>query len=145
MFSLTRYENPTQTLSQWIDELLYGEPFEHSARNITNTVWPSVDISEHKEYYTIHADLPGLEKNDISIHVENGVLTIDGEKKNTTEREKDKYYHFERNVGAFRRSFTLPENVDAENVDARYKNGVLELTLQKKPEAKPKSVEVKVK
>jgi len=86
-----------------------------------------------------------LTKKDIKVVVENGILTISGEKKeDKVEREKNNYYHLERSYGSFCRSFKLPENVASEHVAATYTNGVLELTLKKTEEAKPKAIEVKI-
>ena len=104
-----------------------------------------MDIAESENGFRISADLPGLSKQDIKLSVEDGVLSISGEKKQEVEKkEKDRYYHFERSYGRFCRSFTLPANVDSANIDARYNNGVLEVHLRKTEEAKPKAIEVKV-
>jgi HSP20 family protein len=110
-----------------------------------NRVFPSVDIIETETAYEITADLPGLSKEDVKVHIENGVLTISGDKKTAIEkRDKNKYYHFERNYGKFTRSFSLPDHVDSASIDARYNNGVLDISIRKTEEAKPKTIEVKV-
>jgi len=104
-----------------------------------------VDIVEEKDAYKITADVPGMDKKDIKVEVENEVLTISGEKKEEkTEKDKNRYYHLERSYGAFSRSFKLPENVSSENIEAKYNNGVVELKLNKKEIAKPKAIEVKI-
>ncbi|RKY60288.1 MAG: Hsp20/alpha crystallin family protein [Candidatus Latescibacterota bacterium] len=107
------------------------------------TVWtPKVDVAETDDAVVVTAELPGMEKDDIKVSIENNVLTISGEKKQEKE-EKDRTYHWsERVYGRFSRSFTLPARVDANKVKAVYKNGVLTLTLPKVEEAKPKQIEI---
>ena len=106
---------------------------------------PSVDIEEQEDKYLIKADLPGVEKKDIEVKLENGVLSIRGEKKAEKETGKGTRQHrTERFHGTFARSFTLPDAVKADKVDASYKDGVLTLSIPKQEEAKPKSIEIKV-
>jgi len=107
---------------------------------------PSVDIEEAEDKYVIKADLPGVDKKDIDVKLENGVLSIRGEKQTEKETGKGtKRHRTERFHGTFARSFTLPDAVKAEKVDASYKDGVLSLTIPKAEEAKPKSIDIKVK
>jgi len=106
---------------------------------------PSVDIEEEEDKYVIKADLPGVDKKDIDVKLENGVLSIRGEKQTETETGKGtKRHRTERFHGTFARSFTLPDAVKADNVNASYKDGVLELSIPKAEEAKPKSIDIKV-
>ena len=106
---------------------------------------PSVDIEEEDDKYLIKADLPGVDKKDIEVKLENGVLSIRGEKQTETETGKGtKRHRTERFHGSFARSFTLPDAVKADKVDANYKDGVLSLTIPKAEEAKPKSIDIKV-
>jgi len=106
---------------------------------------PSVDIEEAEDQYVIKADLPGVDKKDIDVKLENGVLSIRGEKQTETETGKGtKRHRTERFHGTFARSFTLPDAVKAEKVDASYKDGVLSLAIPKAEEAKPKSIDIKV-
>ena len=105
---------------------------------------PSVDVFEKSDKYVINAEIPGMEKNDIKIDVKDGALAISGEKKYEEKKEDENYIRVERRYGKFERRFNLPENVDVEKVSANYKNGVLEVTLPKKEEAKPKQIDVKV-
>ena len=106
---------------------------------------PSVDIEEEEDKYLIKADLPGVDKKDIDVKLENGVLSIRGEKQTEKETGKGtKRHRTERFHGTFARSFTLPDAVKAEKVDASYKDGVLSLTIPKAEEAKPKSIDIKV-
>ena len=106
---------------------------------------PSVDIEETEDKYLIKADLPGVDKKDIDVKLENGVLSIRGEKQVEKETGKDtKHHRRERFYGSFARSFTLPDVVDGDAVDASYRDGVLTLHIPKKEEAKPKSIDIKV-
>lgn len=144
MSALIRYEAPA-TLSDIVESVFSNGFFNRCDRELPLTNYPSVDIVEEKDVFRINADLPGMDKNAIKVEVEKGVLSISGEKKvDKMEKDKNHYYHFERSYGAFNRSFKLPENVDSEHVDAKYANGVLELTLKKIELAKPKSVEIRV-
>jgi len=105
---------------------------------------PLVDITEDDREYLIKADLPEVKKADVKVTVENGVLAITGERKFEKE-EKDKRYHrVERSYGSFLRSFTLPDDADAEKVTAEFKDGVLLVHLAKNEKARPKSIDVKV-
>ena len=145
MTALTRYRAPTRSLSQLLDEFFDGSTFNRYDRRLSAGTWPKVDIVESDSEYTLRADLPGITKDDIKVTVENGVLSIAGEKKEEKqEKKKDRYSYFERSYGSFSRSFNLPEHVDAKNIEARCRNGVLELKLKKSEPAKPKSIEVKV-
>ena len=106
---------------------------------------PSVDIEEEADKYLIVADLPGVDKKDIEVNLENGVLSIRGEKKVEKETDKgSKRHRTERFYGSFARSFTLPTTVKANKVDASYKDGVLKLVIPKAEEAKPKAIDIKV-
>ncbi len=142
MNALVRYSNP---LSSLLDEF-FNTGYNLSDREISASTWPRVDIVENENAYHLRADLPGMEKDQIHVEVEDGALTITGEKKEEkSERKRDRFYHYERRYGSFRRSFQLPDNVDSGKIEATYKNGVLELTLKKSEESKPKAIEVKVK
>jgi HSP20 family protein len=145
MSSLIRFQPAVSTLSDLFDEAVAGNFFSRWNRELEETTFPNVDIVEGKDGFQIKADMPGLDKKDIKVEVENGVLSISGEKKEEkVEKEKDHYYHLERTFGSFCRSFKLPDNVSSENVDAKYTNGVLELMLKKTEASKPKTIEVKV-
>ena len=106
---------------------------------------PSVDIEEEDDKYLIKADLPGVDKENIDVKLENGVISIRGEKHTEKETGKGtKRHRTERFHGTFARSFTLPDAVQDERVDASYKDGVLSLVIPKAEEAKPKSIDIKV-
>lgn len=106
---------------------------------------PTVDIEESDKSYLIKADIPGVDKKDIDVSLVDGVLSITGEKHTETETGKGtKRHRTERFCGSFARRFTLPDAIEADKVDAHYKDGVLSLMIPKAEEAKPKSIEIKV-
>jgi HSP20 family protein len=105
---------------------------------------PSVDVSETDGEYQIKAEIPDVKKEDVRVTLEDGVLTIQGERKQEKEEKGKKYHRIERSYGSFVRSFTLPDLVDEEKVKAEFKDGVLNLKLPKSEKAKPKAIEVTV-
>ena len=105
---------------------------------------PSVDVSETEGEYQIKAEIPDVKKEDVKVTVEDGVLTIQGERKYEKEEKGKKYHRVERSYGSFIRSFTLPDLVDEEGVKAEFKDGVLNLQLPKSVKTKPKAIEVTV-
>ncbi|MCF7669918.1 MAG: Hsp20/alpha crystallin family protein, partial [Verrucomicrobia bacterium] len=102
------------------------------------------DISEDENTYCIKAELPEVKKEDLSVTVENGVLTITGDRKFEKEEKGRKYHRVERGYGKFSRSFGLPDDADSSNVNAEFKNGILTLNVAKSEKAKPKAIDVKV-
>ncbi len=105
---------------------------------------PRIDVKETDKEYVISAELPGLNKKDFKLTLENDVLTLEGEKKYEHEEKDGNYYRSERSYGAFRRSFRLTDDIDREKIKADYKNGVLNITLPKTESAQSKAVEIKV-
>jgi HSP20 family protein len=113
--------------------------------SMTVTEWaPSVDIIEDNKEWLVKADLPEVKKEDVKVTVENGVLTITGERKIEKEEKDKKYHRIERSYGTFLRSFVLPDGADGSKVGADFKDGVLKVHLPKSEKATPKTVEVKV-
>jgi HSP20 family protein len=109
---------------------------------LTTGAWaPTCDIYESPESVELWVDLPGVNKNDIHVSVENNTLSISGSRQLAHE-DRDNYHRVECSYGNFLRSFTIPANVDTNNINAEYKDGVLRLTLPKKPEAKPKQIKI---
>jgi len=106
---------------------------------------PTTDVIESRDEILIKAELPGIDQKDVDVQIENGVLTIKGERKAETEQEDKGYRRIERAYGTFLRTFTLPNNVDPEKITAAFLNGVLELRLPKKESAKPRAIKVDVK
>lgn len=113
--------------------------------HLTVADWiPTVDISETDEEYLIKAELPEVKKEDVKVTVEDGVLTLYGERRQDKEEKGTRFHRVERSYGSFVRSFTLPESIDEGGVRADYKDGVLNLHLPKTEKVKPKAIEVKV-
>jgi HSP20 family protein len=104
---------------------------------------PRVDIAETETEFHIHAEIPDVKKDDVSVTVDNRVLTIRGERKQEKEEKGKKFHRVERHYGSFARSFTLPDNVDESKINATFKDGVLNITIAKSA-SKPKAVSVKV-
>ena len=139
------------TLSIWnpiheMDELFHNRLASVlGGEGAQSVAWsPMVDIEETELYYLIRAELPGLSKKKVKVVVEDGVLTLSGERDLERKVEGKTFHHIERSHGTFTRSFTLPENADAESVSANYKDGLLEIRVAKGEEALPKSIEVRV-
>lgn len=118
--------------------------FDKLANEAEGTWHPSVDISENENAFVLKAELPGVNREDINIDINNKTLTLKGEKKFEEKTEKENYVRVERSYGSFSRTFALSDKVDTENVKASYKDGVLEVTLPKKEEAKPREIKVEV-
>jgi HSP20 family protein len=106
---------------------------------------PRVNVEENDGIFELTAEVPGIDKKDINVEVKDHVLTIRGEKKLEEEKKENNYRVCERCYGEFVRTFTLPDNVDADKIEAQYENGVLKLIIPKKEEAKPKEIKVAVK
>ena len=104
---------------------------------------PVVDTYEKEDAVMIKADLPGVKKEDISIDIRQNVLTLSGERSHEKDIREDQFHRRERYFGRFQRSFTLPENVDPEHVDARFKDGVLEVRVPKTEKTRAKRIEIK--
>ena len=153
--SLVRW-NPTRELATWPSDLFgiqreMNRMFDGFFRGTNDedyeiSSWtPAVDIAEHDDEYLVKVELPGVNKDEVKLTLENSILTIRGEKKQEKETKKENYHRVERSYGSFQRSFTLPAAVKADKIDASYKDGILTVALPKAEEAKPKQIEVKVK
>ncbi len=141
---LTRWD-PWRDLQRVQEEMSRLVDDRLLARGGESVGWmPNVDIFEDEEGLSLRFELAGIESKDVDIRFENGVLTLRGERKLEHEDKRDKYHRVELSYGTFTRSFSLPGSIDAEKIKAESKNGVLTVFLPKKPEAKPKSIQVKV-
>lgn len=142
--------DPFQDLEEMSDRLnrAFGRPTvqrERGKETMTVADWsPAVDISESEREYLIHVELPEVKKEDVKVSVEEGVLTIHGERKQEKEEKGNKYHRVERSYGSFARSFTVPDGVDDTKVTAEFKDGMLNLHLPKSERAKPKAIDVKI-
>jgi len=114
-------------------------------RGVTWPTVPAVDITDTDKTYEITAELPGIDEKNVDVKVANGVLSIKGEKQEEKEEKKKDYYLRERNFGSFERSFQVPDGVDTDKIEARFKKGVLTVTLPKKPgvQAAAKKIDIK--
>jgi len=114
--------------------------------SLTTAEWmPLVDIAEDEGDYIISAELPDVAREDVKVTVENGILTISGERKFEKEEKNKRWHRVERSYGSFARSFALPENGDVGKVNAEFKNGMLKVRVAKSEAARPKQIEVQVK
>jgi len=111
---------------------------------VSGTWVPPVDVAETQEKIVVRAEVPGMKQEDIQIEFENGLLTLRGERKLDKQEPNVNYHRVERVYGAFSRSFTLPRSVDAEKITASYHDGILEIDVPKKEEAKPKQIRIAV-
>ena len=125
---------------------LFGESRAHfhGEESLVGDWLPAVDIYETEDAVMLQADVPGLDMNDLDIRVENNVLTLRGERKITKEVKEENYRRVERHYGSFARSFSLPNTVDPEKINATYNSGVLQVTMGKREETKPKQIKVRV-
>ena len=105
---------------------------------------PAVDIHETDQAIVLKADLPGLNPNEVDIRVEDNTLYLKGERKMGKETSEENYHRIERSYGSFSRTFILPRTVSAEKISADYKNGVLNVTMPKREESKPKQIHINV-
>lgn len=132
------------SLTGWDFNSIFDNLFSRDSFGYSRN-YPAVDVKEEKDKYIVEAELPGLAEDDIDINLDDNILTISSKKKEEKEEEKDGYLIRERKAYSFKRSFVVPKNVDREKIDASFKNGLLTLSLEKAPEAKPKKIEVKNK
>jgi len=135
----------TDRMSRLFDEM-WGRPARRLAEEdfLTGSWMPAVDILEDRDGLQVTAELPGVEPKDVEVTVENGILTIRGERNFEKATEGETYHRVERIYGTFERSFSLPNTVDPDKIEARYKNGLLHLRMPKREEAKPKPVKIHV-
>jgi HSP20 family protein len=119
------------------------EPFWRGALSFGKA--PAVDIAEHDKAYEITAELPGMDEKDIDVKYADGVLTIKGEKKEEKEEKEKDYYLSERRFGSFQRAFRVPDGVDADQIEADFKNGVLTVALPKSAEAQKREKKIAIK
>lgn len=149
MTALTRW-NPFREMEELQNRLLSVFNLTTPRRDdgqesITVSEWlPLVDIIEDDKEYLIKAELPEMRKEDVKVTVENGVLTLSGERKLEKEEKGKRYHRIERAYGSFVRSFTLPDDADSDKVSAEFRDGVLKVHVAKSEAAKPKQIEVKV-
>jgi HSP20 family protein len=147
MMYMTRHYEPWSLLKRFSRDLdqMFGQTNEQSDSAIATCAWvPAVDIKEETQQFVIEADIPGVEPKDIEISMENGVLTLKGDRQSITQNDSQNYKRVERTYGSFYRRFSLPDTADPEKVTASGKNGVLQITLPKRELAQPRKITVQV-
>jgi HSP20 family protein len=156
MATMTRWD-PFQDLRGAQEEMAQMDPMspmlahalglhaqQQGSGRATTTAWaPALDISERKDAYLVTVELPGVELDDLQITMEDGLLTIQGERQFAHDSSEQQFHRVERRYGAFRRSITLPAQVQAEQIEATFENGVLQIVVPKMEEATPKRIQVR--
>jgi HSP20 family protein len=150
MTTMMRWD-PFQDLRSAQDEMAQMNPtlahalglHTQQASGRTSAWAPALDISERKDAYLVTVELPGLKAEDLDITMEDGLLTIQGDRQFTAESSEQQFHRVERRYGAFRRSITLPAHVMAEGIQASFEDGVLQILVPKAEEAKPKRIQVR--
>jgi len=148
MTYITRFE-PFRGLGEfgWQNQLSrMFEDFYRGSDELTTAgaFVPAVDIYEDEHSITLKFEVPGMEEKDLDVRLENNTLTVKGERKFEKEEKEENFHRIERRYGAFTRSFTLPNTVESEGVEAHYENGILKVKLAKRAESKPKQIKVNV-
>jgi HSP20 family protein len=148
IMALIRWTDPFRDIEVLQDRMnrLFGGFLDggHPREEVRGTgIWmPNVDIYETKDAICVRAELPGVDKDAVNVEVKEGVLTLRGERKFEKEVKEENYHRIEQSYGTFHRSFRLPSSVEEGKVSARLKEGVLEVDLPKKEQAKPKQIEI---
>lgn len=142
---LTRYEQPWGLLNQLSRDL--NNPFYPATGEENETAsasdWaPDVDIKEDDNQFVITADVPGVDPKDIDVHMENGMLSISGERSSETKEEREGYKRIERARGSFLRRFTLPDTADADKISAKSNHGVLEIEIPKHEKSQTRKISI---
>lgn len=148
--ALSRGEDPVSFsfLQREMNRLLedFVGPAElHLDQSVSKNFVPKINVSEDKEKFEVDAELPGLDEKDVDVTVENGILSLKGEKKIETESKDKNYHRIERSSGSFLRQFTLPENIESDKIQAHFSKGVLKVIVPKarEPKAQAKKIEIK--
>src|SRR5439155_3272133 len=146
MTVLTRWDpfREFSTLQDRMNRLFRDSYGDHEEALTASGFAPAVDVYEDEHNVTLKIEVPGIDEKDIDIRIENNLLTVHGERKIEKEEKEENYRRVERQYGSFTRTFTLPNTVDTDNVQANYEKGVLKVKLAKKAEAKPKQIKVNV-
>ena len=142
--NVIRYE-PFTLLDQILNRGLNGSAIRYNGDEAVTADWvPSVDVKEEAQRFVIHADVPGVDPKDIEVTMEDGVLTIRGQRQSEAREEKDGWTRVERSTGQFFRRFTLPDTAEADGISAKGVNGVLEIVIPKQARVQPRRIAVKV-
>lgn len=143
MKNITLYNRPSDLMTNWEKSL--ADLFDGFwTSDFASSFNPKIELSEMEKDYKLRAEIPGMSKEDIHVEVKDGSLRMWGEKKSEKQEKGENCSYSERTYGSFERVFRLPTHADADKINAAYKNGVLELTIPKTEEAKPKQIDVKI-
>lgn len=145
--AIVRWKDPIRELSSIHERMnrLFGEafgPLREQEEGWPRSWEPAVDIYEADDAIVVKAEVPGIERDQVNVEVKDGILMLRGERKFEQEVKEENYHRIERSYGTFQRSFTLPSSVDPDKVHAKLRNGVLEVTLRKKEQARPKQIRI---
>lgn len=142
--SLVRYE-PVNLFDQFNREInrFFNTAYAPAANEASAHQWaPAVDIREEDDRFLLHADLPGVKREDVEITLEDGVLTVTGKRESESEEQREGFHRRERVHGTFMRQFTLPDTVNTDNISATVTDGVLEIGIPKQAKPEPKKITV---
>ncbi len=141
--TLIRYNQPRPDIFGKRFSDIMDEFFNDAVATRRESFAPSIDISETEKQYIIDVEVPGIDKKDIDLNIENNTLTISGERKFEKKEDGKQYHRVESHYGTFSRSFTLPDNVDVESINATYNNGILNITVDKSEQQMKKQIKIK--
>lgn len=140
--AITRFNRPESDLMSKRFSDIMDEFFNDAVKTRRSTFVPSIDVSETEDQFLITAELPGMDKEDIDISLENNRLSISGERSFEKEDKGKKYHRVESSYGSFERSFQLPDNVDEESISATYEDGLLNINIDKSEDKVKKQIEI---
>lgn len=141
--TLIKYNQPQRDIFGKRFSDIMDEFFTDAVATRRESFAPSIDISETDKQYIIDVEVPGIDKNDIDLNIENNTLTISGERKFEKKEDGKQYHRVETHYGTFSRSFTLPDNVDVDTINATYNNGILNITVDKSEQQMKKQIKIK--
>ena len=141
--TLMKYSQPGRDVFGKRFSDIMDEFFNDAVATRRSSFAPSIDISENEKQYMIDVEIPGVDKKDIELNVENNTLTISGERKFEKKEDGKQYHRVESHYGTFSRSFTLQDNVKTESINASYNNGILSITVDKSEEKMRKQIKIK--
>ena len=142
------FQNFRSEMDRLFDDFMGGLPTLSNLRRsfpAAQVLTPALDVKETEKELVVKADLPGIDEKDVQLTIDNGILTIRGEKKEERKDERENYHLVERSYGSFQRSIRLPESVDEDKAEARFDKGVLTVTLPKRPEAVKQQKKIEIK
>jgi len=141
--NLVKWEPKRSLTRSFFDDFFNVMEIPSRRSLLDDGMWvPAVDLIDKKDKLMAKVELPGVEKKDVKLSLNDSTLTIQGEMKKDEETEKENYYYRERAYGNYSRTISLPTEIDKENIKAKFKNGILEITMPKKPEVQPKEITI---